>query len=177
MNIVLIGMRGSGKSTISRNLAKILKKDFVEVDELIEKKAKMTIPQIVKNYGWKEFRNYESDVVKEIFSLNNKIIATGGGVVARKKNVENLQQNGLLIWLTASVDTLIKRIGKDPKRPFLTKAKSMKEDLKNTLLKRNKLYLNAASIKIDTDKKNPNQICSDIIRYIKKTKNYDQCQN
>lgn len=150
-NIVLIGMRGSGKTTIAKLLAQKLQRDYLELDELIVAKNGMSIPEIVEKHGWNYFRDQESSVVEEVSSRGDTIISTGGGVVMRPQNIEALKKNGVLVFLSASVAVLSDRIGDDPNRPALTKNKSQKAELGEVLQQRKKLYEDAADIIVSTD--------------------------
>jgi len=161
MNIVLIGMRGSGKTAVGKILAKKLSRELIEMDELIVRKAGLSIPKIVSQHGWERFRDIEEEITAEVAKRDNIVNATGGGVVVREPNIIKLKQSGLLVWLTASVDTLSKRIGKDDSRPLL-KGKTRREDLKITLAERQPLYQKAADITIDTENKTPEAV-ADII--------------
>src|SRR5258708_33419605 len=98
MNIILIGMRGSGKSTIAKKLAKKLDKQFYDMDTLLEKKVGMTLPEFVATNSWEVFRNKESEIAKEISAVTNAVIATGGGVIVRQKNIDTLKKNGVFIF-------------------------------------------------------------------------------
>ena len=120
MNIVLIGYRGTGKSTVGRLLAARLGRDLVSTDAEIVKRAKRTIPEIVAQDGWEYFRNLESDICRELASRDQLVIDTGGGAILRAQNVEALKKNSIVFWLTASVETIAKRIGGDNQRPSLT---------------------------------------------------------
>lgn len=163
MNIVLIGMRGSGKTTVAHLLSKQLKKQMVEMDKMIVKKTKLTIPEIVEKYGWDYFRDKETEAVEEISKKDNIIISTGGGVVTRIKNIELLKKNGLVFLLKVSVDTLLKRIGDDPNRPSITQKKSRREDMEEILKQREGQYCSAADWIIDTEENNASQVASIIL--------------
>lgn len=169
MNIVLIGMRGSGKMTVGKLLAKTLQKNHIEMDGRVVKKAKMSIPEIVKKYGWEHFRNLESEVTKELAKMDNVIIATGGGVVTRPENIQVLKEHGKLFWLQASLDTLVKRIGDDKNRPSLTGKQSQRDDLEAVLAQRQKLYEDAADAIIDTEGKTIKEVVAMIITNLEDT--------
>jgi shikimate dehydrogenase len=162
MNIVLIGMRGSGKTAVGKVLAQRLGRELIEMDELIVQKAGLTIPEIVEKHGWERFRDLEAELTAEVAKLDNIINATGGGVVVREPNVTKLKQNGLVVWLTAGVDTLLARIGDDESRPLL-KGKIRREDLEITLAERQTLYQKAADITIDTEDKTPEAVVETIV--------------
>ncbi len=166
-NIILIGMRGSGKTTMAKILAKKLNKQYLELDEMLVKKMNMSITQIVKKYGWDFFRDQESEIVKQVADGRNLVISTGGGVVTRPENTEALKRNGLLIFLNASVEILSKRIGEkigyDPKMPALTNKKTPKAEITHILNQREKLYKQAADQIIETDGLTSNQLANIII--------------
>jgi shikimate kinase len=151
MNIVLIGYRGTGKSTVGRLLAGRLGREFVSTDEEIVKRARRTIPEIVAQQGWDHFRDLESDICRELGSRDQLIIDTGGGAILRAQNVEVLKKNGTLIWLTASVETITKRIGGDNQRPSLTGTKSFVDEIQDVLRERTPKYQAAAEHTIATD--------------------------
>lgn len=165
-NIVLIGMRGSGKSTIGRLLAQRLNREHLEMDEIIAKKIGLTIPEIVQKHGWQFFRDQESKVAYKISASDGKIISTGGGVVEREKNLAALKKNGVLVFLKASNKTLLERAGSDKNRPALTDKKSKQEEIVKLLKKRQILYEGAADIIIDTDKLNPERAAEKICKIV-----------
>ena len=105
-NIVLIGMPGCGKSTLGRLLAEQTGKKFVDMDEVIEKKAGISIPEIFKKYGEKHFRDMESEVAVELGKEKGQVIATGGGVVLKPENMRALSQNGRIIFLQRPIEAL-----------------------------------------------------------------------
>ena len=150
MNIVLIGYRGTGKSTIGRVLAGKLKYPLIHMDQLIVKKTNMSIPEIVEKHGWGHFRDLESDVAVEVSNMDNCIIDCGGGVILRDKNVKNLKTNGKCFLLKADIETIIKRIQGDSNRPALKEGMSFREEQEKVLKERNPKYKAAADVEIDT---------------------------
>lgn len=106
-NIVLTGMPGSGKSTVSAVLQARTGREAVDTDTLIERKAGKTIPEIFREEGEKAFRDLESAVIAEVSARGGQIIATGGGAVLRPENVRALQRNGRLILLERAAETLM----------------------------------------------------------------------
>lgn len=158
-------MRGAGKTTIAKLLSKKLQKEVVETDDLVAKKAGMTIANIVKNNGWDYFRNLESEVIQDIAEKNNIIISCGGGVVVKPKNINTLKQNGKIFWLQVSVATLLKRIGNDNNRPSLT-GRPQKEDMEIVLKERYEMYKKAADKIIDTEKLSKKEVAEKIIESI-----------
>jgi shikimate dehydrogenase len=167
MNIVLIGMRGSGKTTVGRILARKLSIELVETDELIAQKAGLSIAEIVEKYGWEKFRDIEEEVTDEVAKRDNIINASGGGVVTRKKNMAKLKKNGILVWLKAGVDTLLERLGEDSQRPLLV-GKTQREDMEITFRQRKVLYQKAADLVIDTENKTAEEVAEAIIKSLRK---------
>src|SRR3990170_6340038 len=110
MNIVLIRMRGSGKTTIGKVLAERLSRSFIETDREIERQTGRSISDFVKTNGWTSFRDVEEQVVKDIAYLDNLVIATGGGIVERSNNIKQFKDKGILVWLVANLTTYVKRI-------------------------------------------------------------------
>ena len=105
-NILLIGMPGSGKSTVGKLLAERLGKEFVDADEKIVEKAGCSIPEIFANQGEAGFRALETQVLSEIGKMSGKVIATGGGCVTREENYPLLHQNGTIFWLERAISDL-----------------------------------------------------------------------
>lgn len=171
MNIVLIGFRGSGKTTIARKLVKKLNlKDSINMnlmimDDLIVNKVKLSINDIVAKYGWERFRDLENEVVKELSDMDNIIIDTGGGVILRDENIKNLKKNGFIIWLKINKETIIERIGDSNNRPSLTN-KGFIEEIEDVLKMREPIYRNAADYIIDTSYKNIDEIVDEILKNI-----------
>lgn len=166
MNIVLIGMRGSGKTAVGNVLARKLGRELVETDELVVAKAGMSIPEIVARYGWDRFRELEAEVVAGLAEGDNIINATGGGVVTRPENTARLKKRGVMVWLTADVDTLLQRVGEDSQRPPLVEGRSQREDMEITLAERRPLYRQAADITVETEGITPEQTAETIIHII-----------
>jgi len=156
MNIVLIGYRGTGKSTVGQLLAARLGRELVSTDAEIIKRAKRTIPEIVTQEGWEYFRNLESDICRELASRDKLVIDTGGGAILRTQNVEALKKNGTVFWLTASIETIGKRIGGDDQRPSLTGGKSFVDEIGDVLRERTPNYQTAADHTIVTDDRSIN---------------------
>jgi len=166
MNIVLIGYRGTGKSTVGRLLAVRLVRELVSIDAEIVKRAHRTIPEIVAQEGWEHFRDLESEICRELASRDQLVIDTGGGAILRPKNVEALKKNGTLFWLTASVETIAKRIGGDNQRPSLTGTKSFVDEIHDVLQERTPYYQAAADHIIATDDRATHQLAEMVLALI-----------
>lgn len=166
MNIVLIGYRGTGKSTVGRFVAAHLGRTVVSTDAEIVKRAGQGIPEIVALQGWDYFRDLESRVCQELAGRDGLVIDTGGGAVLRSQNVEALKKTGSLFWLTASVDTITKRIGHDTQRPSLTGAKSFVDEIQDVLRERMPKYEAAADYVVATDGRTIVQIADEILTHM-----------
>ena len=166
MNIVLIGYRGTGKSSVGTILGNRLGMDCVGMDTRIVENAGMSIPEIVEKYGWAGFRDMESEVVRQLCQLDHLVIDTGGGVIERPENIEALRANGFVFWLKASVNTIIARIQEDTQRPALTSGKTFTEEVEEVLKQRIPKYKMAAQFEIDTDNLTPDQIADRVIELL-----------
>ena len=143
-NLVLIGMPSCGKTTIGKTVAKDLSMEFVDSDELIVKKTGLTIPEIFEIKGEKGFREIECEVINEIASLQNKVIATGGGAVLNHNNIELLKLNGTVVFIDRPLDLLITTAD----RPLSSDRKS----LEKRYTERYDIYCSSADIIIKADK-------------------------
>lgn len=105
-NIVLVGMPGCGKTTVGKQLAGILNREFIDTDNYIEIQKNTTVPEIFEAVGEDGFRMIESDVLKTVCMLSGKIIATGGGAVTKNENYINMHRNGKIIFIERDIDSL-----------------------------------------------------------------------
>jgi len=167
MNIVLIGYRGTGKSVVGSLLAERLGMEYVGMDAAIVRRAGMSIPEIVEKHGWPHFRDLESAEARELAGRDMLVIDTGGGVIERPENIQALQRNACIIWLKASVITIVARIQEGTERPALTSGKTFTEEVAEVLERRTPLYESAAHYQIDTDHLTPEQITDRIIEISK----------
>lgn len=151
MNIVLIGYRGTGKSSVGRLLAQRLGWELVSTDDEIVRRGSLAIPELVNRFGWDHFRDLESQVCQDLGGKDRLIIDTGGGAILRRENVDRLKANGRLFWLTAEVGTITQRIAGDTQRPSLTGTKSFTEEVEEVLRERLPKYRAAADYVIPTD--------------------------
>ena len=166
MNIVLIGYRGTGKSTVGRLLAARLGRTLVSTDAEIVARAKRAIPEIVAQEGWDYFRDLESDICRELASRDQLVIDTGGGAILRPQNVEALKQSGTLFWLTASVETIATRIGGDNQRPSLTGTKSFVDEVGDVLREQTPKYQAAADHVVATDDRSIDQLVETLLTLV-----------
>ncbi|MCL5019582.1 MAG: shikimate kinase [Patescibacteria group bacterium] len=175
MNIVLIGYRGTGKSTVAKIIAQKLKMTVFEMDVRIREKAGLSIPEMVAQFGWEHFRNLESETAIEASQLDNCIIDTGGGIITRADNIEVLKRKGVVFWLKADLATILGRIEDSTDRPSLTGKKSFLEEIEEVLKERTPKYHSSADYSIDTAPLTPEKIADRIIVLFKQEKkNYSK---
>lgn len=164
VNVYLIGMMGSGKTTIGKLLAKELQYRFLDTDFLIEQISKKTINQIFDEEGEPYFRNLESQILGEVSTYIKTVIATGGGIILKQENWSYLR-HGMIIWLDTPVDILVERLEKDQTRPLL-KEQDLSQKLTNLMEQRKSLY-QLADLTINIEKDDtPNLIVEKIITKI-----------
>lgn len=142
-NIVFIGMPGVGKSTIGKQLAKRLKRKYVDIDEIIVLQEQKSINEIFNDFGEKYFREKEQEIIKQYSLQQGLVICCGGGVILQEKNIENLKRNGKIILLNRDLDKIII----DNQRPLLKN----KNDLKLLFEKRWDLYKKSCNIIVDNN--------------------------
>ncbi|MBI5192552.1 MAG: shikimate kinase [Nitrospirae bacterium] len=140
---------GSGKTAVGKLLAKRLGYEFIDTDSLIEKNEGKSISAIFSEDGEERFRDLEAKTVRELSDLQGHIISTGGGIVINKDNIANLKKNGLIIWLKATPETIIQRVGSQTHRPLLNIEDPL-EKIKTLLTFREPFYAEA-DLSIDTD--------------------------
>jgi len=166
-NLVLVGMMGSGKTTIGRTLARHLNKSFIDSDEEIVKRTGVTIPHIFDVEGEEGFRQRETNVIKELTAGNNIVLATGGGAVLSETNRELLKSNGIVIYLRASVQDLWMRTRHDRNRPLL-QTKDPQAKLSELYQLRDPLYSEIADLVIQSGKQSANSLTQHLIEKMKK---------
>jgi shikimate kinase len=123
----------------------------------------MPVPEIVEKFGWPGFRDRETELARELANLDGVIIDCGGGIIERPENIEALRVNGVIIWLTASVETIVNRIQSDTQRPSLTGGKSFTDEVAEVLTRRTPIYKAAANHVVETDTLTPEEIARQII--------------
>jgi shikimate kinase len=158
--ILLVGYRGSGKSTVARLLADLLGWASIDADDEIEHRAGMTIRQLFETEGEAGFRRRESAILGELCQLQDHVIATGGGVVLSAANREQLKRAGRVVWLTADVETIRDRMEKDhstsERRPALTVGG--RAEIEELLRVREPLYRAVADHIVDTSGRMPEEV-------------------
>lgn len=162
--IVLIGMMGSGKTTIGKLLGEKLTFRSIDIDVIIEQNEKRTVSEIFQNEGEKYFRNIERETIKKNFTNKDLIISLGGGAFEDQLTQELLLKNSTVIYLKTSPNVILERIKNNTNRPLLKNQMTV-EKIQSIILQRQKNY-ELANITILTDNKNTDKIVEEILGVI-----------
>jgi shikimate kinase len=166
MNLVLIGLRGTGKTTVARELSQRLSWPWFDADVLVEERAGKSIKQIFVEDGEPTFRDWEAQVVRDLAERDKSVLALGGGAILREENRQAIARSGHVVWLQASPETLWSRISADgttaDRRPNLSPDGGINEIIA-TLGARRELYAACADLEIDTEGKSPAQVADAIL--------------
>jgi len=151
--IALVGLMGSGKTTVGRRLAKLLDRPFVDADEEVEARSGRTIAEIFREDGEDRFRDLESDVLASLLAdPEAPVIATGGGAVLRQRNRDLLRQPDVtVVWLEASPAFLASRVQRKAHRPLLAGAESPRELLERLHAEREPLYREVVDLSLSIE--------------------------
>lgn len=153
-----------GKSAVGRNLARKLKRRFVDLDRVIEKKEGKKVREIFSEKGEPYFREVEKQALAEVLEQSDQIIATGGGVIMDQGNLDLLKEKSLLVCLTASTEVILKRVGNGSKRPLL-KGNNRQERIEQLLGERAKQY-GQAHLSVDTSDVPIDQVVDKIVEQL-----------
>jgi shikimate kinase len=168
--IAIVGLMGVGKTTVGLKLAEKLKYYFIDCDCEIEDREHKTISEIFSENGEKYFRQVEEEVIAEIASRGeDMVLSLGGGAFMSEKTQQILKEKAITIWLEASVDEILKRIGKKNNRPLLNQ-KNKREILENLAIKRYPIYAKA-DLKFNTDNVGGENLLKQIIKKINEFRN------
>ena len=167
MNIVLIGYRCCGKTSVGRLLAGDLKRKICDTDTLITERVGSAINEFVRVNGWKCFREIEKQIISEVSKNDNQVIATGGGAVMEESNVRNLKKTGRLYWLNASPEVLKNRMkedtNSDKNRPPLSDKDAI-EEITQILNERKEVYRHVSDFVVDTSHVAPREVADLILK-------------
>lgn len=164
MNVVLIGLMGSGKTTLGLRLAELMNYTFVDTDHLIESSQGETISSLFENRGEHSFRLIEQETLAKLSQNHSQVISTGGGIVVSKANRDLLPSIGRVYWLNPTLDALSKRLKGDTTRPLL-KDGNIRSKLEVLMKDRGAYYAECADSIIDTsDETKIESIANDILK-------------
>lgn len=155
----------TGKSEVGREIARLLKMEFADTDDLIEEKVEMKISEIFAKKGEKYFRDVESEIAVAAGGYDNYVIATGGGIVLRQKNIDQLKKNGKIINLKSSVEKILERISENSARPLMD-VPNKKFEIEKLLAERKPFY-EKCDFFVDTTATTPVEAANEIIKKLK----------
>ena len=161
-NLVLIGFRGTGKTTISTALADMLGRPRFSTDDMASERCGTNIRDFVEQHGWEEFRRIERECVGEVSRRQGAVIDCGGGVVENLENMRLLAENGVVVWIHAELNDVLKRLAAEPldaQRPLLTQGSSTSDDVRQNYTRRLPLYEGFAVFMVNTSVSAPEECC------------------
>jgi len=166
MNLVLIGYRATGKTTLARHLAARLGWDWTDADVEIENRAGKSIARIFAEDGERAFRDLEAEVIADLCRREWLVLAAGGGAPMREESRRSMRQSGHVVWLTATPETILARMTADAtttdRRPSLTNRPPL-EEIVQLLGRREPVYRETAHQVVDTEGKSPESLVEEII--------------
>ncbi|WP_428982729.1 shikimate kinase [Ottowia cancrivicina] len=160
--VILVGLPGSGKSTIGRQLARRRELPFFDSDQVIESRLGETIRAFFAREGEKTFRDFEERVIDELTMQGSCVLATGGGAVLRSENRQRMRERGVVVYLRASPEQLMRRLRNDTKRPLLQVADPMAR-LQDLYEEREPLYKEVADFTFDACGSSPALLVSRVM--------------
>lgn len=163
--VVLVGLMGSGKSTIGRRLAKRLGLQFIDADEEVEKAAGCSIEDIFAFHGEEAFRDGEHRVIRRLLQGPVHVLATGGGAFLDERTRENVAERGISIWLRADVDVLVRRVHRNDSRPLFRNG-DPKEILERLKRERDPVYA-LADLTVDSGDGAAEAVVEDILTLLR----------
>lgn len=164
-NIYLIGFMGAGKSTVAKELVAAAGATGVEMDQRIEEQQKMAITEIFEKFGEEHFRDLETELLRSFAGETNLVISCGGGSVLREENTAIMKENGSIVLLTATPETIYGRVKNSTNRPILNGNMNV-DYIRELMEKRRERYESVADIRVATDGKDVKAICAEILSQI-----------
>ena len=151
MNFILIGLRGSGKTSLGRRLAATLRRPFFDTDQLVEQQIGESIPPFVAKMGWEPFREVEHQVICRLAQQREAVIGTGGGALTYDRNVEVLKPSGVVVLLAADPVMLARRLERSYPRPPLTQEQSLEAEMCALWRQREPIYRRVCDVVLGVD--------------------------
>lgn len=165
-SIILVGMMGAGKTTIGRQLAHALDRQFLDLDHEMEARCGVRVALIFDIEGEAGFRRRETALLDECSQYRGMVLATGGGAVLAPENRQVLKERGIVVYLRAGVDELFRRVARDRTRPML-KASDPRQRIADLLAQREPLYEEVADVTLDTGAMPVAQVVRNLLPYLK----------
>jgi shikimate kinase len=166
-SIVLIGMMGAGKSCVGRCLQQRTKLALVDTDDIVASKFGISIPEIFSKYGEQDFREAETQALRELAPAKPTIVVTGGGIVLRERNVDVLKRLGVIVWLDGNKETLFERTSRARTRPLL-QGENPRKAFARMLQARLPLYAKVAHVRVDTSMLTDEEVAVAVLSKLRK---------
>lgn len=163
--IVLVGVPGAGKSTVGKLLAKELKFQFFDSDQVIEARAGKSVSDIFTQDGEPAFRQIEHDVIADLLDSADSVVALGGGSLGNEETRSNVKK-ATVVWLVAGLAQAVDRVGMNRNRPLLLG--NVRGQLADLMAAREPLYKEVADVGVDTSKLTPSEVVTEIVSELKK---------
>jgi shikimate kinase len=164
MNVYLVGLRGSGKTTAGRILAGRLGLAFLDADEEVERRAGRTVAEIFARDNERRFRELERDAMRDLLARDGLVVATGGGCVLDAEIRAALARAGTTVWLDAAPDVRAARIARDGRPPLTVHGGGALEE-QEIARAREPMYRACAAHRIETDRRTPEEVADDVERF------------
>jgi len=165
-NIIFVGLMGSGKTTVGKQISKSLERDFLDTDQIIEIKTGVNISTIFELEGEEGFRLREYHLLRDLINSKKKVIATGGGIVLSEENRKLLKQLGTVVYLRSNIQDLVSRLNDDKTRPLIQNV-NLAEKFNELFRDRDPLYMSVANYIIETKNKKIRDIKNEILELLK----------
>ena len=164
-NIILVGLMGSGKTTIGKQLSKSMKREFLDTDHAIEEKTGVDVSTIFELEGEEGFRSREHNFLKDLKDSQKLVIATGGGIVINIENRDLLKKLGCVVYLRSNIKNLVSRLKDDKTRPLIQSV-NLSQKINDLFKERDPLYSAVADYIIETNNKKINDIKKEILELL-----------
>lgn len=174
-NIFLIGLMGAGKTTVGRALAKKLHRRFIDSDHEIEARTGASIPLIFEIEGEEGFRQRETEAIRDLTAQQGIVLATGGGAILKPENRQCLKAGGVVIYLRASISSILQRTSHDKNRPLLQTA-DPRARLEELARVREPLYLEVADLVVETGRPNVQSLVQTILAELERLEAAEQAR-
>ena len=164
-NIMLVGFMGAGKATVADYLSHMLEMEEVDTDEMIVNWRGMSINEIFDKFGEEYFRDLETSTLKALAGCKQLIVSCGGGVPLRQENLDIMRSRGVIVWLTATPETIYDRVHLSTTRPLLKNNNSV-EGIQRLLKERLPRYERAADVIVPTDGLTIHEVCELLVKRV-----------
>lgn len=164
--VFLCGSSGAGKSETGRILARQLDREFIDTDELVAERLKMSIPEIFTIEGERRFRRAEQEIIRSLAFTPPAVVALGGGAVADDENLERIKECGLLVYLRVMPETARRRLQSSHDRPKLGYSAEIRVEAIEALMREREPFYRQADHTVDTEGLTPDEVATEIARVV-----------